>query len=73
MELAHLMNCKGLSSPVLGTPSNEKSLSYSALLLIINSYPSPSHDDFLFIAQLLTGCHTLLQLGEMVFPDKIDN
>jgi hypothetical protein len=30
----------------------------------------PSHDDLLFCAQLLTGFHALLCLGEMVFSDK---
>jgi hypothetical protein len=48
-------------------------LGHSDLLLVINSLPSPSHDDLLFLAQLLSGFHALLCLGELVFPDKIEN
>jgi len=29
------------------------------------------HDDLLFVAQLLTGFHALLRLGELAFPDLI--
>jgi hypothetical protein len=35
-------------------------LSHDNLLLVINSYPSPSHDDLLFVAQLLPCFHALL-------------
>jgi hypothetical protein len=39
--------------------------------LIINKIGhSAPHDDLLFRVQLLTGFHTLLHLGELVFPDK---
>ena len=31
--------------------------------------PSQSHDDLLFLAQLLTGFRALLQLGELVWPE----
>jgi hypothetical protein len=45
-------------------------LSHANLTPTINSFPDPSHDDFFFLAQLLTGFHALLHLGELVFPDK---
>ena len=32
--------------------------------------PSQSHDDLLFLAQLLTGFRALLRLGELVWPDN---
>nr|VWP00839.1 Cysteine protease [Ganoderma boninense] len=32
---------------------------------------SSSHDDMLFLAQLLTGFHALLRLGELVWPDSV--
>jgi hypothetical protein len=57
-----------------GVPVKRKlPLSHDNLLLVINSYPSPSHDDLLFVAQLLTGFHALLRLGELVYPDKIED
>jgi hypothetical protein len=57
-----------------GVPVKRKlPLSHDNLLLVINSYPSPSHDDLLFVAQLLAGFHALLRLGELVFPDKLRN
>jgi hypothetical protein len=45
----------------------------SDLLSVINFYylAAPSHDDLLFIAQLITGFFALLRLGEMVFPDNV--
>jgi hypothetical protein len=55
-----------------GVPVKRKlPLSHADLLFVINSYPSPSHDDLLFMTQLLTAFHALLRLGELVFPDKI--
>jgi hypothetical protein len=33
--------------------------------------PSPSHDDLLFLAMIITGFYALLRLAEMVFPDKL--
>jgi hypothetical protein len=30
---------------------------------------NPTHDDILFVCQLLTGFHALLRLGELVWPD----
>jgi hypothetical protein len=57
-----------------GVPVKRKlPLGHSDLMLVINSLPSPSHDDLLFLAQLLSGFHALLRLGELVFPDKIAN
>jgi hypothetical protein len=55
-----------------GTPTIRKDpLSVSDLRRIINSHQTPlSHDDLLFLAQLLTGYTALLRLGEMVFPDN---
>jgi hypothetical protein len=32
-------------------------------------YQQPSHDDLLFVCQLLTGFHALMRLGELVWPD----
>ncbi|KAF7343878.1 RNase H domain-containing protein [Mycena sanguinolenta] len=32
--------------------------------------PSPSHDDLLFLSQLLTGFRALLRLGELTTPDN---
>jgi hypothetical protein len=56
-----------------GTPVKRKApLSRSNLDLVVNHISlTPSHDNFLFLAQLLTGFHGLLRLGELVFPDKI--
>jgi hypothetical protein len=30
-----------------------------------------THDDFLFVSQLLTGFYALLRLGELTYPDKV--
>ncbi|KAI0652850.1 hypothetical protein C8Q70DRAFT_1048763 [Cubamyces menziesii] len=35
--------------------------------------PSPSHDDHLFSAIILTGFHALLRLRELVWPNHLDN
>ena len=55
-----------------GSPVKRKSpLSHANLLLILDSMvSSPSHDDLLFTALILTGFHALMRLGELVFPDK---
>ena len=55
-----------------GSPVKRKApLSHANLLFVLDSIVSaPSHDDLLFAAQLLTGFHALLRLGELVFPDK---
>ena len=42
------------------------------LLTMCNTYQTnPSHDDLLFMAQLLTGTECLMRLGELTWPDKI--
>src|SRR5262245_4473395 len=57
-----------------GVPVTRKlPLAHDDLVCVIDSFPSPSHDDLLFISQLLTGFHALLRLGELVLPDKLDN
>ena len=55
-----------------GTPTKRKSpFSHADLLNVINSLPStPSNDDSLFCALLLTGFYVLMHLGELGFPDK---
>jgi hypothetical protein len=55
-----------------GTPVNRKSpLSHANLLFVLDStVSSPSHDNLLFVAILLTGFYALLRLGELVFSDK---
>lgn len=55
-----------------GSPVKRKSpLSHANLLLILDSMvSSPSYDDLLFAALILTGFHALMRLGELVFPDK---
>jgi hypothetical protein len=54
-----------------GVPIKRKlPLSHANLRLVLDSLSSPTHDDFLFISQLLTGFYALLRLGELVFPDK---
>jgi hypothetical protein len=55
-----------------GTPVKRKTpLSHANLLFVLDSIvSSPSHDDLLFAAVMLTGFHALMRLGELVFPDK---
>jgi hypothetical protein len=59
---------KLLSQPI----RRKHPLATSDLDTVIAHYylSAPSHDDLLFIAQLLTGFFALLRLGEMVFPDS---
>jgi len=56
-----------------GTPIKHKApLSRSDLKSMVDQIGlSASHDDLLFISQLLTGFHGLLRLGELVFLDKL--
>ena len=43
------------------------------LITVTNAYKvNPSHNDILFITQLLTGFNCLLCLGELTWPDKLD-
>jgi hypothetical protein len=51
----------------------KRALLVSEIPGIIHHYhlTTPSHDDLLFIAILVTGFFALLRLGEMVFPDTV--
>jgi hypothetical protein len=54
-----------------GMPVTRKqALTISDLHQVLSHYTSPSHDDLLFVAILVTGFFALLRLGEMVFPDS---
>ena len=55
-----------------GSPVKHKApLSRANLLHVLDSIvSSPSHDNLLFSALILTGFHGLMRLGELVFPDK---
>ena len=57
---------------IFGSPVKWKTpLSHANLLLILDSMvSSPSHDELLFAALVLTGFHALMRLGELIFPDK---
>ncbi|PIL27246.1 hypothetical protein GSI_10390 [Ganoderma sinense ZZ0214-1] len=54
-------------------PSKRKrALASDDLELVITALATSSnHDDKLFLAQLLTGFHGLLRLGELVWPDSV--
>jgi hypothetical protein len=42
------------------------------LLTVCDAYRNnPSHDDVLFVTQLLTGTECLMRLGELTWPDKV--
>jgi hypothetical protein len=62
-----LTGCKRLR----GVPTNRKrALTLDDLHRVIIFYSrSPSHDDRLFVAQILTGFFSLMRLGELVVPD----
>jgi hypothetical protein len=48
----------------------KRALTIDDLLLVINHYSGPlSHDDLLFVTQLLTGFQALMRLGELTIPD----
>src|ERR1700692_2063598 len=43
------------------------------LLTVCNAYhDNPSHDDILFVTQILTGTECLMHLGELTWPDRLD-
>jgi hypothetical protein len=65
-----LSRCKHL----YGRPTNRKrALTREDLVVVCNNLDhSTSHDDKLFLSQLLTGFKALLCLGELVWPDKIE-
>src|ERR1700678_2528198 len=62
-----LAGCKRLR----GTPTTRKrALTMSDLKLVIHHYlSSESHDDLLFVSQLLTGFFALMRLGELTVSD----
>jgi hypothetical protein len=64
-----LAGCMKLLSQLI---HHKHPLALSDLDTVIAHYylSTPSHDDLLFIAQLLTGFFALLRLGEMVFSDS---
>ena len=63
-----LTGCKRLH----GVPTKRKrALTMSDLRLVINHYrSSQSHDDILFVSQLLTGFFALMHLGELTVPNN---
>jgi hypothetical protein len=58
---------------LFGHPTHRKRVLTTDDLLIVynNIITSPSHDNRLFLSQLLSSFHDLLHLGELVWPDKI--
>jgi hypothetical protein len=64
-----LVGCKRL----YGRPTLRKRALTREDLLLIHDHlsSSQSHDDRLFLAQLLSGFNALLRLGELVWPDTI--
>jgi hypothetical protein len=56
-----------------GVPTTRKlPLTRENLLTVCNVYRNtPSHDDILFVTQLLTGTECLMRLGELTWPDKV--
>jgi hypothetical protein len=63
-----LAGCKRLR----GVPTSRKrALTMDDLRLVIQHYSTstPSHDDLLFLSQLLTGFFALMRLGELTIPD----
>ena len=57
-----------------GVPTTRKlPLTKADLITVTDAYKvNPSHDDILFVTQLLTGFDCLLRLGELTWPDKLD-
>jgi hypothetical protein len=62
-----LSGCKRLR----GTPTNRKrALTMDDLQIVIDHYAnSTSHDDLLFVSQLITGFFALMRLGELTISD----
>jgi hypothetical protein len=62
-----LTGCKRLR----GVPTNRKrALTMHDLHIVVDHYAeSTSHDDLLFVSQLLTGFFALMRLGELTIPD----
>ena len=56
-----------------GVPTTRKlPLTRENLLTVCDAYRNnPSHDDVLFVTQLLTGTECLMRLGELTWPDKV--
>jgi len=57
-----------------GVPTTCKlPLTRENLLTVCNAYhDNPSHDDILFMTQILTGTECLMRLGELMWPDQLD-
>jgi hypothetical protein len=57
-----------------GVPTTRKlPLTRENLLTVCNAYhDNPSHDDILFVTQILTGTECLMRLGELTWPDRLD-
>ena len=72
-ELACLLDGQRVPSSFWGPVKWKLPLSYGNLMLVISSYPSPTHDDWLFLAQMLTRFHALFCHDKLVFPDKLDD
>jgi hypothetical protein len=63
-----IAGCKRLR----GLPTTRKrALTMDDLRLVVHHYSTitPSHDDLLFVAQLLTGFFALMRLGELTIPN----
>jgi hypothetical protein len=56
-----------------GVPTTRKlPLTTDNLLTVVSAYePNPSHDDLLFVAQILTGVDCLMRLSELTWPDSL--
>ena len=68
-----LIHCtlKGCEHLHISPTKQKQALTSNDLLLVMNHYhSSSSHDDLLFVAQLLTGFFALLQLGELTIPNR---
>ena len=52
--------------------TRKRALTTDDLQLVINHYQNSTlHDDFLFVAMIVTGFFGLLRLGELTFPDDL--
>jgi hypothetical protein len=64
-----LKGCKRLH---ISPTKRKRALTRDDLLTVINHYRlSSSHDDLLFVAQLLVGFFALMRLGELTTPDDV--
>ncbi|KII87746.1 hypothetical protein PLICRDRAFT_70441, partial [Plicaturopsis crispa FD-325 SS-3] len=64
-----LQGCKRLHGRA---PTRKRALTKADLQIVFDDLSSSaSHDDKLFLAQLLSGFHALMRLGELVWPDTV--